>query len=277
MKKTSLITGIVLILLASYSGFSQDQIVKKNNDTLNCKVREVAMDEIKYSLPDFPSDVSFSIDKDAVQKVIFSNGKELAIEKEMTNPANYMDNKKNAIKVDFLSPLTGNTTFGYERSLKPARSIEGTLGIIGLGADYNDVDPQGAFVKFGMKFIKSPDFYLRGMRYAHVLKGAYIKPEIQFGYYSRLNDVYYEDYDPYNSYWYSYSEREDNFTMAILLNIGKQWVFDNSFLVDWYVGVGYGFDSNDNDYNEYHYSFATIDEDVPLSFTAGLKIGFLFK
>ena len=274
MKKTSFIIGIVLILLASYTGFSQDQIVKKNNDTLNCKVREVAMDEIKYSLPDFPQDVSFSIDKDAVHKVIFSNGKELTIEKEMTNPANYIANKKNAIKIDFLSPLTGNTTFSYEHSLKPARSIEGTLGIIGLGSDYNDVDQRGAFVKFGMKFIKSPDFYLRGMRYAHVLKGAYIRPEIQLGYYSRLSDVYYEDYY-YSSY--HYAEREENFTAAILLNIGKQWVFDNSFLVDWYVGVGYGFDSNSEDYNEYHYSFANASEDVPLSFTAGLKIGFLFK
>lgn len=274
MNKKSFITSIIIILFISLSGFAQDQIIKKNADTLNCKVKEIAMDEIKYSLPDFPSDVSFSIDKDAVSKVIFNNGKELEIKKEMTNPANYMDNKKNAIKVDFLSPLTGNTTFSYERSLKPARSIEGTLGIIGLGADYNDLDPRGAFVKFGMKFIKSPDFYLRGMRYAHVLKGAYIRPEIQFGYYSRLNDVY--NYDYYYNY-YEYAEREENFTMAIMLNIGKQWVFDNSFLVDWYVGVGYGFDSNSDDYNEYHYSFVNASEDVPLSFTAGLKIGFLFK
>jgi hypothetical protein len=275
MKKVKIITGLTILFLIGLTAHSQDLIIKKNNDTLNCKVKEVAMDEIKYSLPDFPSDVLFSIDKDAVQKVVFVNGQELIIKTEMTNPENYVDNKKNAIKIDFLSPLTGNTTFGYERSIKPGRGLEATLGIIGLGTDPGDYDPRGAFVKFGMKFIKSPDFYLRGMRYAHILKGAYIKPEIQFGYYSRLNDVFYED--PYYGY-YSYEwEREDNFTMAILLNIGKQWVFDNSFLVDWYAGVGYGFDSNNNDYFEYHYSFVNIDEDVPLSFTAGLKIGFLFK
>lgn len=275
MKKTSVITGIVILLLISLTGFSQDQIIKKNYEILDCKVKEIGMDEIKYSLPDFPADVFFSIDKDAVQKVIFSNGKELVIQKEMTNPENYVDNKKNAIKIDFLSPLTGNTTFGYERSLKPARSIEGSLGIIGLGANPNNYDPRGLFVKFGMKFIKSPDFYLRGMRYAHVLKGSYIKPEIQIGYYSRLHDAsYYDDYFGYHIYE---EERQDNVTMAILLNIGKQWVFDNSFLVDWYVGVGYGFDSNDNSSTEYHYSFVNVSDEVPLSFTAGLKIGFLFK
>lgn len=275
MKKTRIITGIAALLFISLFGFGQDQIIKKNYDVLNCKIKEVGMDEIKYTLPDFPSDVTFSIDKEAVQKVIFSNGKELIIQQEMTNPANYVDNKKNAIKIDFLSPLTGNTTFSYERSLKPARSIEGTLGIIGLGADPNEVDPRGAFMKFGMKFIKSPDFYLRGMRYAHILKGSYIRPEIQFGYYSRLDDVYYED--PYGYYGGYYQEREESFTMALLLNIGKQWVFDNSFLVDWYFGVGYGFDSNDNSYSEYHYSFANASDAVPISLTAGLKIGFLFK
>jgi len=275
MKKARIITGIAALLLVSLFGFSQDQIIKKNNDTLNCKIKEVAMDEIKYSLPDFPSDVSFSVDKDVVHKVVFSNGKELVIKKEMTNPANYIDDKKNAIKLDFLSPLTGNLTLSYERSLKPARSIEGTIGIIGLGADPNDLDPRGVFTKFAMKFIKSPDFYLRGMRYAHLLKGSYIKPEIQFGYYSRLNDMFYED--PYGYYGGYYQERKENITFAIMLNIGKQWVFDNSFLVDWYVGVGYGFDSNDDSYSEYHYSFAHAGDDLPLSFTAGLKIGFLFK
>jgi hypothetical protein len=192
----------------------------------------------------------------------------------MTNPANYIDDKKNALKVDFLSPLTGNLTFSYERSLKPARSIEGTFGIIGFGVDPNDLDPRGAFMKFGMKFIKSPDFYLRGMRYAHLLKGSYIRPEIQFGYYSRVSDYYYDDYWGYYEY---YNERQENITFAMMLNIGKQWVFDNSFLVDWYVGVGYGFNSNSDDYNEYHYSFVSVSDEVPLSFTAGLKIGFLFK
>lgn len=105
MKKLRIITGIAALLLISLFGFGQDQIIKKNNDTLDCKVKEVAMDEIKYSLPDFPPDVSFSIDKDAVQKVIFSNGKELVIQKEMTNPANYVDNKKECYQNRFFISL----------------------------------------------------------------------------------------------------------------------------------------------------------------------------
>ncbi|MBN2173077.1 MAG: hypothetical protein JW731_03030 [Bacteroidales bacterium] len=269
MKTRVLLLPFVLILSFSLSSFGQDQIHKKNNEVINCKIKEIGMDEIKYTVPDYPQDVLFTIDKDKVLKIVFENGQELFFQQEMTNPENYVDNKKNAIKIDFLSPLTGNTTFAYEHSLKPGRSIEATLGIIGLGADPNDYDPAGVFIKFGPKFIKSPDFYLRGMKYAHILKGGYIKPEFSIGYYSRY---FYE----YNYYYDEEKVRDNVVNATIMLNIGKQWIFDNSFLVDFYFGVGYGFDSNDWA-TEYHYSHITADEDVPLSFGAGLKIGWLFK
>jgi len=267
MKTQKLILVITLILGFSFAALAQDKIHKKNSEIIDCKVKEIGIDEIKYTLPEYPPDVLFNIDKDKVLKIVFKDGEELFFQNEMTNPENYMDNKKNAVKIDFLSPLTGNTTFAYERSLKPGRSIEATLGIIGLGIDPNDYDPAGVFLKFGPKFIKSPDFYLRGMKYAHILKGGYIKPELSFGYYSR----YFESYD-----YEGNRERDDVFTAAILLNLGKQWVIDNFFLFDFYFGVGYGFDSNDRD-SEYHYGHVSVAEDVPLSFAAGLKIGILVK
>jgi hypothetical protein len=263
---TNLLILSLFLMGLTFDLFAQDQIHKKNSEIINCKVKEIGMDEIKYTQPDYPQDVLFVIDKDKVLKVVFSDGKELYFQKEMTNPENYEDNRKNAIKIDFLSPLTGNTTFAYERSLRPGRSIEATLGIIGLGANPNDYDPLGVFIKFGPKFIKSPDFYLRGMKYAHILKGGYIKPEFSIGYYSR----YFEE-------WFdNRKERDEVLNATIMLNIGKQWIFDNSFLVDFYFGVGYGFDTDDRE-TEYHYSHLITSEEVPLSFGAGLKIGWLFK
>lgn len=264
--------GLVAMIVFAQSGFSQDQLHKKNNEIINCKVKEIGMDEIKYSLPDYPPDLLFAIDKDNVSKVIFENGKEMTFQKEMSNPANYLDNRRNALKVDFLSPLTGNLTFAYERSIKPGRSFEAGLGIVGLGVDVDDRNAAGVFFKFGAKFIKSPDFYLRGMRYAHILKGAYVKPELTLGYYA---------YDQTQwDYYYYYSNpttvRKDVVNGAILLNVGKQWVFDNSFLVDFFFGIGYGFDSSGEE-EVYHYSFIMASEEVPISFSAGLKMGWLFK
>lgn len=275
MKFFCTILGSVIILIMSQPAISQDQIIKKNKDTIPCKVREIGMDEIKYSLPEYPTDLLFSIDKENVDRIVFGNGQEMTFQHELTNPDNYLDNKRNAIKVDFLSPLTGNTTLYYERSIRPGRSIEASLGLIGLGKNVGEYNASGVFLKFGPKFIKSPDFYLRGMRYAHVLKGTYVKPELTLGYYARTFENWF-----YDGYMENYrKERKSVFSGAILLNVGKQWVFDNSFLVDFFFGVGYGFDSIGDEYfdDNYHFSFIKVDDEIPLSFSAGLKMGGLFK
>ena len=268
MKQIFLLVLFPAILFSS-NAFAQDLIMKKNNELIKCKIKEIGLDEIKYILPEYSEDVLLSIDKDDIVKIIFENGKEMEFQQNMTNPLSYKDNKKNILKIDFLSPLTGNTTFAYEQSLRPGRSVEASLGIIGLGIDPGDENPGGAFIKLGYKFIKDPDFYLRGMRYAHILKGGYIKPEIAFGFFSR--DDYYR-YDYYNSG----TGREDVFSGTFQLVFGKQWVFDNAFAVDTYTGIGYGF-STDEGFDGYHYGYMIADQSFPVSFSAGLKIGYLFK
>ena len=270
MKTKALLLILLTVFIAAQVIQAQDQIHKKTSEVINCKVKEIGLDEIKYQLPEPNSEIIYSISKDKISRVVLENGQEIIFKDNFKDPENYIDNKKNAIKVDFLSPLTGNTTFAYERSIRPGRSYEITLGIIGLGIDPNDNNQAGFFVKGGMKFIKSPDFYLRGMRYAHILKGGYIKPEIAFGYYE-------EDFYNYDNYYSSdEKERQDVISGALFLNLGKQWIMDNSFLMDLYFGVGYGFDSGPND-GDYHYGYVIAPSQFPIAFQAGLKIGFLFK
>ncbi len=276
--KTSLLLLPILVLL-SIQTFAQDIILKKNDVMIKCKIKEVGLDEIKYLLPEYSSDVVFAIDKDNVSKIIFENGEEMVFQKEMSNPANYEDNRKNALKVEFLSPLVGSTTFSWEHSLKPGRSWEATLGIAGMGFNTYE-NAAGVFTKFGYKFIKSPDFYLRGLKYAHLLKGAYVKPELALGLVSQ--DVYrwHEVYDPYSQYWYSttYESRETVFAGAVLVVLGKQWIFDNIFAVDLHCGLGYGFYSSGNDISTgYHSGFVTGDTDFPIALSGGFKIGMLIK
>lgn len=264
--------SMIVIFLGGMSIQAQDQIHRKNLEVISCKVKEIGMDEIKFTLPNYGDDVLFSVGKDAISKVIFANGEVMEFKDEMSNPDNYIDNHKNAVKVDFLSPLTGNTTLYYERSIRPGRSFEAGLGIVGLGVDAGDRNAGGFFTKFGYKFIKSPDVYMRGMRYSHILKGTYFKPEIIFGYYAYDEYMYYDGY-------YGYSggtERQNVINGAIMLNIGKQWIVDNSFLVDFFFGLGYGFASGDYD-EGYHYSFVGGIDEMPLSAAAGLKVGWLFK
>jgi hypothetical protein len=183
----------------------------------------------------------------------------------MKDPGYYEDQRKNALKINFLAPLNDVLAFSFERSLGVARSIEFGLGIIGLGFDggINDYsNPRGVYLRGGYKFIRSPDFYLKGMHYAHILKGGYVKPELALSI-------------------YSYSEEGTNQTIsntmgALLINFGKQWILDDRFLVDWYVGIGYGFGNNKSEY-ETHFAFTGATADSPLVFSSGLLIGILIK
>ncbi|MBK6346720.1 MAG: hypothetical protein IPF68_12440 [Bacteroidales bacterium] len=266
--KKFLFFALLFVVFMSNCLDAQDIIMKKDNELIKCKIREIGLDEIKYVMPEYSQDVVFTVDKDDLIKIIFENGKEMEFQVKMNNPETYNENKKNILKIDFLSPLTGNTTLAYERSLRPGRSIEANLGIIGLGVDVDDRNAGGAFIKFGYKFIKDPDFYLRGMRYAHILKGGYIKPEVAFGFYSC--DRWYYDIN-YNSI----VKRREMVSATVQIVFGKQWVFDNAFAVDMYGGVGYGFSTSEN--LAYHYGYTIAAQELPIAVSAGLKIGWLFR
>jgi hypothetical protein len=267
--KTNKIIMLLMMLLLSAVASAQDMIISYNADTLRCKVKEVGSVEVKYIRADYPADILFTMDTEKIQKLIFENGQELTFIAEIDNPTNYLQQNKNALKIDFLAPLTGNTTLAYEYSLSPGKSMEGTLGIIGMGVDTRDNNPRGMFMKYGIKFIKSPDFYVRNMRYAHILKGAYIKPEIGLGYFTSDN----EDYSSRYPDEYTDTKRIENYSLMLQLVLGKQWVINDIFLVDFYAGAGYGFDNQEGGY---YYGYAIISDEAPLSLSAGLKIGILF-
>jgi hypothetical protein len=165
-----------------------------------------------------------------------------------------------------LSPLYGYSDFTFEHSLKPGSSIECSLGIIGLGANY-DNNQKGVSMRFGYKFIKNPDFYLKGMRYAHILKGAYFRPELAFSFYNK-DVVHYDDW-----IFNSYTKNETIFSGALLCIVGNQWVFNDRILVDLYAGVGYGFSTYDE--FDLQYGFSTGSSDSQIALSAGFRIGFL--
>jgi hypothetical protein len=261
----------LFLIILSITTFAQDKIIKNTGDTINCKITELGATQVKYYYSDNPKLV-FGIDKALVKKVKFATGEIIAMDKNSFNNDEYYANQsKHAIKVNFLSPLTGSLELTYEQNIKPGRSWETSLGIIGAGIDVMDVSPFGFYGKFAYKFIKSPDYYIQTMHYSHILKGGYIAPEIALRYFTYdKHDYYY--YGDYNN---TSQERTDNFSFAIMLKLGKQWVFNGAFIVDLYFGVGYGLSAN-NHYDTFTYGFIAGDEEFPMSGTAGIRIGWGF-
>ena len=118
--------------------------------------------------------------------------------------------------------------------------------------------------------MKDPDFYLQRMHYAHILKGGYIAPEIALRYMSfDSNEYRYAGNSNVET-----SGRKENFALAIKLKFGKQWIFDDSFLVDIFGGIGYGFGGDD--YETLNYGFIVGNEEVPVAFTGGIRVGWVF-
>lgn len=190
----------------------------------------------------------------------------MAISDSMTQSQDYNLQHKNAIKVNFLLPAAGAWAFSYERSLKPGQSFEVELGIISTGSqDQYEMDASGFFLKTGFKFIRDPDFYLKGMRYAHILKGGYIKPELAFATF---------DYSNNTTIWGGQSSNESGTTakLAVLLNIGKQYVFNNWFAIDIYSGIGYILGGGDEDLRYFAFTGAASG----LTFSGGIRVGVLF-
>ena len=136
--------------------------------------------------------------------------------------------------------------------------MEFTLSLIGLGFN-NPEDAVGLGLKAGYKFIRSPDHFIRGMRYAHILKGGYVKPEIAFARYDLR------------------SKDEEVIKAALIVNLGKQWIFSDVFLVDLYFGVGYGMTTSQIEDPEYPHDFVVVDPEFPLALDAGFRLGFLIK
>lgn len=191
----------VIIMIFSVASYAQDKIVKKTGDIINCEVTEVGLGEIKYFYEN-KSKVTFTIDKALVSKIIFATGEEISIESDnLKNPEFYADQGKRAFKIGFLSPLSGSTELVYEQSIKPGKSWETSIGIVGLGFDFGDVKPRGAYGKFAYKFMRTPSFYTNRMRYAHILKGGYFAPELSVRY------MAFDSYD-YNYYFMRSDEKK---------------------------------------------------------------------
>lgn len=267
----------VFLLLLSIALFAQtpvrDTIFTRNGSLILCKVREIGTSEIKYIQPEINPDVLIAISKSKVERIIYSNGVEQQFERDQieTIEENSEDlfamQRKSAVKIDFLGLAVNTLNLTYERCLRPGRSVEFSVGGIGLGFGLKDENAAGVLLKGGYKFAKNPDYYLKGMRYAHILKGKYLKLELDFASYKvEAQRDFFENREKYTVTKF-----------AFLIVAGNQWILENSFLIDVYAGVGLGTNNLDDNDLSYPYGFATLGDEFPMAFSCGIRIGFLLK
>lgn len=296
MKKFYLILSLIL---PSAVANAQDKIYKKDQEVIEVRISEVGTGEIKYKIFGAPDGPIYTIEKDRISKVVYEDGRTEVFQSSLRDPDLYADQAKNALKVNFLSPLLGYTQVNWEHNLRPGRSIEFSLGIIGLGkrqetASFTNFDPstntyttyyreaRGVFLGGGYKFAKRPDYTVSGVKLTHVLQGFYAKPELSIGVYgqNRLRRDYNSDLIN--------EERKTVLFSGLILNLGKQWVLGDAFLIDLYGGLGYAVDNlSSKQYGQgdgyyygdeagNHYVLHT-NNDSGLGISGGIKLGFLIR
>lgn len=254
--------AILVIFMAQQFAFAQDIIYKKGGEKLEVKVKEIGLDEVKYARWEDQDGILYSIAKETILKIKFENGRTEQFINDFDNPEFYVDQKKRAIKMNFFSPIYGFTELAYEQNLAPGRSVEAKLGFIGLGMNNENRESKGLYGGVSYKFYNKPSHFVRGMRYAHILKGGYLRPEIAFGSYTE------EDPDKINF------ERRTVTFGTFMLNLGKQWVYSDIFLLDLYFAAGYGFDNIDD---VAIHNYTNVITDPGFAFAMGFRIGLLIK
>lgn len=271
---------------------AQDKIHRKGGEIIHGKVTEVGLDEIKYKLASEPDGPVYAISKDRLIKVVYANGRVESYLTALNDKELYIGQQKNAIKLNFMSPLMGYTGLTFEHSIKPGQAVEANFAIIGLGANHSldgvyvgtgvYVDTYkrgqaGVGFGFGYKFIRTPDFINRNVHYAHLLQGGYIKPVIYFGSYGENIVV--------DKGGGAVVDRRHVTYGAIMMELGKQWVFGQKFLLDFYGGIGYAADNIREDPNLFSYynngstahnfSFSRFGRNPGFAANIGLRFGML--
>lgn len=281
---------VLLLSLFCFLDISaQHEIHKKDGEVLLVKIISIGLDDVTYLDPLSP-DIQRTIAKQVLVKIVLDNGREEMFKDPLMDPVLYADHRNRALKFNFLSPLVNYyIELAYEQNLRPGRSIEGSLGYIGVGQQpdrfsfvrytsidfnsdfYRTVDEsssRGGFFRLGYRFTNTPTFSNGKTRYTHILKGGYVKPELVLGAYSFFEEYHYLD-------GRIERERETAGFASFLINVGKQWVFDDVMLLDLYAGLGYGLSFGSEFRGDFPIALPDRRNDLSVAFTGGVKVGYL--
>lgn len=283
----------LMLLLALLLGwgemfvFAQDTLFTRQGDARLVKIIEIGLDEIKYTVWNLEASPVVVIARSEVRKIVFSNGEVLNFTPDLMNvehQQNLASGKVNAVKVEFFAPLSNNLTFGFERVIRPGFNLEAKLGIIGVGLNPEAPEASGVFIKIGPKYWSGKDYYVRGMRMSHPLRGVYIRPEFIFSQFTQTQTaVSFSPGVPNQNVKVNYTN------IAANICFGKQVLLGSRLSLDYYVGLGYGWqDSNfdgglnslypdgDLDWEPYAFSHLYLGRNFPMIMSGGLTLGYIF-
>jgi hypothetical protein len=300
--KKFLVLSLFFVFIAGGKLFAQgDTLITKNREKIPCKIMEISETEIKYKKASYMDGPSYTMDKNKLSYIIYANGeKELVKEDELSiNKTAEIIDRRRAIKIEPFAPTMNKFVVGYEQVLKVDMNLEIKAGLINshlaqngsMFSNYGNSFTSGGFFKGGVKFLLGQDYYIKGMKYAHPLKGRYIRIDAILSSF-KTQSVPFNATIPNGSYYgYVIGKTDINTTAyGLMLNYGRQFILGNIMTLDYYIGLGYvgntvsysnaNVPSNYRDYyfnSGYFYSHTTFGGGSAVAINAGLTLGFVLK
>jgi len=308
MKKIVLSFLALLFFVIAHS--QSDTLFTKKQKKVICKITEINELDIKYTLAGNPDGPVYVVNKATIFKYTLSNGyTELIVPDELSLENEHADIIKNrqVIKISPFSAVNNQVSLSYEKVIKVGMNLDVELGYSNSSFSENEIFSNwymgntfnyGFYLKPGMKFFLGQDHSVRGLKYAHPLKGRYIRLDLAVSYLQfkdAIAYVYSMTPGPYGGYYTTYkTTKTDISTLAYggFVNYGRQFILGNILTIEYYVGVGftgqsYSYSNKEyaskinNPYNyydakyisNYHGFYRT--QTVGLSGTAGLRIGYI--
>lgn len=272
MKK--IILTSLLVFFVAMANSQTDTLYTKKHQKIACKITEIGEFDIKYTKDGIPNGPVYVINKSTVLKYTLANGyTELIVPDEMSIENEHADIIKNrrAIKINPFSAVNNQFSFSYEKVIKVGMNLDVELGYVNNSLNerpiiannslnyqyynhYGYYSPQppfytGAYVKPGVKFFLGQDYSVKGLKYAHPLKGRYIKLDLAFSYLNfqnvkRVEDIVTSTWPNYGVATTTISTNISTFAYGGFVNYGRQFILGNILTLEYYVGVGFTGQSN---------------------------------
>jgi hypothetical protein len=219
------------LLFLSKNLFSQDVITLNDGSVLKVRIVEVGESEVKYK-PFKGGDRVVVMDRTIVKKIRYEGEQTTELSKDEIEKNYFFNDHKEALKLGFTGILGNGISIAYERALNPTQSWEVVGRYQGIGFSRRPDVSSGYGATFGFRQAFNSSTR-KAVKSSHTLSGWYIKPEI-----SIMQNEY--NFDNNGVFSFNGSTIKSSVMGTAGLNIGGQWVFNNTMLFEIFTGLGFG-------------------------------------
>ncbi len=261
-----------LLMVAIFAGYSQsDTLYTKSQKKIPCKIAEIGDTELKYKLLNNLDGPLYSIPLSKIYRYTLANGESIEVLPDaLSIETQHQEilHAKSVLKVHPFSFVNNHISFAYEQIIKMGTNLDVEAGYINnkimpnasSGSNFTNSygDPafqSGFYLKPGIKFMLGQDYTLKGMKYAHPLKGRYFRIDAVLSYlnYQDATQTINQTYNSNPVYPYTSTitttTRNSNinsFAFGGMINYGRQFILGNIMTFEYYVGAGVTGQSNSN-------------------------------